>query len=297
MTLQETIQALHGYAATEQTGPDTGEFAAAYRELVGGSVGQLLNAAGVEPSKPWDDALAPDDGGVLRAAYGLHTLLLDEQLGNRELDAALRNVSEAALKYLDAHGAERDARVDRALDLLCVSTDLADPDAAAALDGVNAARGVSDRPHSAQYVKAENYGVDHMNGSGRQGAEYLRQLNRELLEQAKRMSSPDDAEAKAGRAGVKQLLVRKMYLKAAAAPNALVYPEAVEAAARELSADAKLMDAVAAAKDQSAQEQVMREHVHRMARGAGAAQAEPNAPSRERARGLTDSNLDVLAIE
>ena len=296
MTLQETIQALHGYAATEQTGPDTGEFAAAYRERLGGSVGQLLQSAGIEPSKPWNDALAPDDGGVLRAAHALHTLLLDEQLGNRELDAALRSVSEAALAYLDAHGSERDERMDRALDLLCVSTDFTDPAASAALDRVNAARRVSKRSHSAQYVKAENYGVDHMNGSGRQGAEYLRALNRELLAQAKRMSSSNDAEAKAGRAGVKQLLVRKMYLKAAAAPNALVYPEAVEAAARELSADTKLMDAVAAAQDQSAQEQVMREHVRRMVRGEGGLQTQPNAPARESAAGLTDSNLDVLAI-
>ena len=296
MTLQETIRSLHAYAATEQTGPDTGEFAAAYREIVGGSVGQLLNAAGVEPSKPWDDALAPNDGGVLRAAHALHTLLLDGQLGNRELDAALRSVSEAARKYLDAHGAERDARMDRALDLLCVSADPADPAVSAALGRVNAARGVSDRPHSAQYVKAANFGVDHMNGSGRQGAEYLRQLNRELLAQAKRMSSPDDAEAKAGRAGVKQLLVRKMYLKAAAAPNALVYPEAVEAAARELSADAELMDAVAAAKDQSAQEQVMREHVRRIARGGVERHTEPTAPSRERTASA-DPNLDVFAAK
>lgn len=265
MTLQETIKALHDYAATEQTGPDETDLAEEFRALVGDSVAPLPEGA---------------DDGLRRAADALRTALADEQLGNRELDAVLRTVSEAALNTLSGCAAERSARVDSALDLLCISTDADDPAFQTAIDGINAARGVQDRPRSAQYVKPENYGVDHMSGRGRQGAEYLREINRELVREAKRAQSPDAAEAKTARSGVKELLMRKMYLKAAAAPNALVDPQAVETAARELSADAKLMDAVAAAKDARTQEKVMREHIRRAVRG----EPEPEKPAPERAR-------------
>ncbi len=265
MTLQETIQALHEYAATEQTGPDGTELASAFREQVGTSVGELLQS--------W-----ADDGSALRReTQKLDEALRDEQLGNRELDTVLRTLSAAALAELDGHEPER---VDRALDLLCVSAAADDPAFRAAFDDVNASRGVQDRPHSAQYARAENYGADHMSGRGRQGAEYLRELNRELVEQVKRAKSPDENEAKTARAGVKQLLVRKMYLKASTAPNALVDPQAVEAAARELSSDQKLMDAVAAAKDAKAQEAVLREHIRRAVRGEP--EAEKAAPERAR---------------
>ena len=234
MTLQETIRALHEYAATEQTGPDETDLAAAFRALVGRSVVPLPEGA---------------DESLRRSADALRASLVDEQLGNRELDAVLRGVSAAALAVLDGCGGERGARVDQALDLLCVSTDADDPAFQNAINAINAARGVQNRPHSAAYVKPENYGADHMSGRGRHGAAYLREINRELVRQAKRAQSPDIAEAKTARADVKELLVRKMYLKAATAPNALVDPLAVEEAARELSADQELMDAVAAAKD------------------------------------------------
>lgn len=268
MTLQEAIQALHEYAATEQTGPDGTELASAFREQVGESVGELLQS--------W-----ADDGSALRReAQKLAEALREERLGNRELDAVLRKVSEAALNTLSDCAAERSARVDSALDLLCVSTDADEPAFQKAIDGINAARGVQNRPRSAQYVRPENYGVDHMSGRGRQGAEYLREINRELVREAKRAQSPDAAEAKNARSDVKELLMRKMYLKAAAAPNALVDPQAVETAAWELSADAKLMDAVAAAKDARTQEKVLREHVRRAVRGEP--EQERSAPERTR---------------
>ena len=170
--------------------------------------------------------------------------------------------------------------MDRALDLLCVSTDPDEPTFRNAFDEINAARGVQDRPHSAQYVKPENYGAAHMSGRGLQSAAYLRELNRELVRRAKRSQSPDSAEAKTARAGVKELLMRKMYLKAAAAPNSLVDPQAVEEAARELSADQKLMDAVSAAKDARTQESVLREHIRRAVRG----EPEQERSARERTR-------------
>lgn len=252
MTLQETIRALHEYAATEQTGPDETGLAAEFRALVGQSVTPLPEGA---------------DEGLRHAADALRTALADEQLGNRELDAVLRTVSTAALTALSGFTAERDARVDQALDLLCISTDPNDPAFQNVFDEINAARGVQNRPHSAQYVKPENYGATHMSGRGLQSAAYLHEINQELVRQAKRAQSSDAAEAKTARAGVKELLMRKMYLKAAAAPNALVDPLAVETAARELSTDAKLMDAMTAAKDARAQETVLREHVRRAVRG------------------------------
>ena len=265
MTLQETIKALHDYAATEQTGPDETELASAFREQVGESVGELLQR--------W-----ADDGSVLRReAQKLAEALRDERLGNRELDAALRTVSAAALAELDRREPER---VDRALDLLCVSTDADNPAFRSAFDGINASRGVQNRPHSERYAKPESYGAAHMSGRGRHGAEYLREINRELAEQAKRAQSPDAAEAKTARSGVKELLMRKMYLKAAAAPNSLVDPQAVEEAARELSADQKLMDAVSAAKDARTQESVLREHIRRAVRGEP--EQERSAPERTR---------------
>ena len=267
MTLQETIKALHDYAATEQTGPDETDLAEEFRALVGDSVAPLPEGA---------------DDGLRRAADALRTALADEQLGNRELDAVLRTVSAAALKTLDGCASERSERVDFALDLLCVSTETDDPALQNAIDGVNAARGVQNRPHSAQYVKAENYGAEHMSGRGRQGAAYLRDINRELVKEAKRAQSSDAAEAKTAKAGLKELMMRKMYLKASAAPNALVDPEAVETAARELSADAKLMDAMTAAKDARAQETVLREHIRRAVRG----ELEPEKSAPERARTL-----------
>lgn len=265
MTLQETIRALHDYAATEQTGPDGTDLAAEFRALVGDSVVQLPEGA---------------DESLRRAADALRAALADEQLGNRELDTVLRTVSAAALTVLDGCGAERGERVEQALDLLCMSTDPDDPALRNAIDGINAARGVQDRPHSAQYVKAENYGPEHMKGRGRQSAAYLREINRELVSQAKRAHSPDAAEAKAARSGVKELLMRKMYLKATTAPNALVDPQAVETAAREMSGDEKLMDAIIAAKDARAQEKALREHVRRAVHGEP--EAEKTAPERAR---------------
>ena len=46
MTLQETIRALHEYAATEQTGPDETDLASEFRAHVGQSVIELLRAHG-----------------------------------------------------------------------------------------------------------------------------------------------------------------------------------------------------------------------------------------------------------
>jgi len=265
MTLQETIRALREYARTPQTGPDATDLAGEYRALVGDSVSRALRAWG------------KDDGALRGEAEKLAGAMNDTQLGNRELDAVLRGVAAAALDVLNDRGTIPGDRADRALDLICVSADANDPAILAAVDAVNAARGVAGRPHSAQYVKLENYGVDRMNGRGRRGAEYLRGINRELLEQARRAESADAVRAKTANANVKELLVRKMYLKAAAAPNALVDPQAVETAARELSADAALMDRLAAAKDAKVQERLLREHIHRLVRGEPEPQAEKTA--------------------
>ena len=93
----------------------------------------------------------------------------------REAIQALREYALTPQTGPDAHGTERSEQVERALDLLCVGADPDDPAIQAAVDEINIARGVGSHPHSAGYVKLENYGVNHMSGRGRRGAAYLRE--------------------------------------------------------------------------------------------------------------------------
>lgn len=115
------------------------------------------------------------------------------------------------------------------------------------------------------YVDLKNYGADRLTGKAKLGSDVLKDIDKELVAQAK-LAKKRDAAAREANARLKHLQLKKLYLKALVAPNGVVDPKSLDAQTAELGRNTALNNALAAAaKDPKTQDKIMAAEVNKLA--------------------------------
>lgn len=179
----------------------------------------------------------------------------------------MKGMKEYCIRYLNKYPKVRSTQsgrdsYDAMLSLLATCANPDDPEVKACIDGINQKRGVAGRRHAKDYIDLRSYGPDRLLGRKKGAADLLKETDKALVEKAKLAKQGDPAAT----AEVKRLQLRKLYLKASAAPNGAAYPEELDATVTKLAANAELNKALAAAaKDPKMQDKIMAAEYNKLA--------------------------------
>lgn len=218
--------------------------------------------------------------------------LKDGSYGN--IAGQLKILKTGCINYLNKYPKVRSTQSGRdcyeaALNLLATCADPNDPEVKACIDGVNAKRGLANRPSAKDHIDLRSYGPDRLLGNKKGAAELLKDTDKELVAQAKLAKRGDET----ARAQVKRLQLKKLYIKASVAPNNAAYPDQLDNTVSVLAANTELNRVLAeAAKDPKRQEQIMAAEVNKLAgrrerndfyeKAPGAPQAQNGEPKKEK---------------
>lgn len=179
----------------------------------------------------------------------------------------MKGMKEYCIRYLNKYPKVRSTQsgrdsYDTMLSLLATCANPDDPEVKACIDGINQKRGVAGRRHAKDFIDLSAYGPDRLLGRKKGAADLLKETDKALVEQAKLAKRGDEA----AKAQVKRLQLKKLYIKASAAPNSAAYPEELDKTVDALMANAQLNKALAdAAKDPKRQDQIMAAEANRIA--------------------------------
>ena len=193
-----------------------------------------------------------------------------DEPGLRKMIDGTDGLTERCIDYLNKYPKVRSTQsgrdsYDLVLNTLAVFGDPNDKRIKACLDGVNKTRGISGRVSNRDYVDLKNYGADRLTGKAKLGSDVLKDIDKELVAQAK-LAKKRDAAAREANARLKHLQLKKLYLKALVAPNGVVDPKSLDAQTAELGRNTALNNALAAAaKDPKMQDRIMAAEVNKLA--------------------------------
>ena len=193
----------------------------------------------------------------------------NDAAGLRKMIDGVDGLTERCVDYLNKYPKVRSTQsgrdsYDLVLNTLAVFGDPKDARIKACLDGVNKTRGISGRVSNRDYVDLKNYGADRLTGRAKLGSDVLKDIDKELVAQAK-LAKKRDAAAREANARLKHLQLKKLYLKALVAPNGVVDPKSLDAQTAELGRNTALNNALAAAaKDPKMQDRIMAAEVNKL---------------------------------